>query len=709
MRIHVILNSHLDPVWLWRKPQGIDKVLATARTACDILDSFPEVKITRGEMWFYETVEQCDPALFERIREHVRSGRWCIVGGWYVQADCNLTHGETFAQHNRICSEYFRKKFGFTPHTGYHVDSFGHGAFMPSFLNANGIRHYVMMRPSEKEMHIGSADFIWEDPNGGRVRVFRIPRAYATCYTRESVLANLDAAEKAATKALDAVMCFAGVGDHGGGPARAEVEYLLQEQKKRKDVELLFSTPDRYFAETEDKAGSLPVVRTELQHHAIGCYSAVPRIKREIRTAEYLLAGTGRFLKRHPESGVRLTKACQDELWKKILFASFHDILPGSSIREAYEDIYDDLGMVRSKTRSLLELAIRRINSKLPPAPDQRLVVDNLADRAFSGFAEFEPWLQHEYIRSPEIRLLDERGQDVPFQRIATSSGLETRLFFPVRIPSGGRCVFFLRPCKKTPIGETGSGAEDFPVSVHRTASGLDRISCAGRTFLKRIRFRIYPDSGDTWSHGFAGFSTEADEHMRLRLPWKECESGPLLHAHTALFSCADGTLRCRTGLALRESVLDLKIRVNWHGVRRLLKMELEPAFPAASRIDGVPGGRIPRALNGEEYPITSFTSVSAADGRTISAISPDITSVDVQESGTIRLTLLRSPYYAHHDPLVREENSDYPLTAQGEQEIHLRLLLTAKPDFDAVRREETLLADPLVFSESTFGVKPAL
>ena len=104
MQVHLILNSHLDPVWLWRRAQGLDEVLGTARTACDLLDQYPRLIITRGEMWFYENVEKCDPALFERIRRHVATGRWRIVGGWYVQPDCNLTGEHAFAKHHEFGS-----------------------------------------------------------------------------------------------------------------------------------------------------------------------------------------------------------------------------------------------------------------------------------------------------------------------------------------------------------------------------------------------------------------------------------------------------------------------------------------------------------------------------------------------------------------------------------------------------------------------------
>jgi alpha-mannosidase len=82
--VHMIGNAHLDPVWLWHWQRGADECLATCRAACDLLDDYPEVIFTRGEAWAYEQVRTLDPELFERIRGHIRGGRWAVVNGWWV-------------------------------------------------------------------------------------------------------------------------------------------------------------------------------------------------------------------------------------------------------------------------------------------------------------------------------------------------------------------------------------------------------------------------------------------------------------------------------------------------------------------------------------------------------------------------------------------------------------------------------------------------
>ena len=116
--VHMIGNAHLDPVWLWRWPAGVGEALATCRTACDLLDDEPDVVFTRGDAWLYERVEALDPGLFARIKAHVAAGRWAVVGGWYVQPDCNLPLAASFRKHMEIGRRHAREKLGRRGHRG---------------------------------------------------------------------------------------------------------------------------------------------------------------------------------------------------------------------------------------------------------------------------------------------------------------------------------------------------------------------------------------------------------------------------------------------------------------------------------------------------------------------------------------------------------------------------------------------------------------
>ena len=137
--IHMIGNAHLDPVWLWQWPAGVDEALATCRTACDLLDEFPQLFITRGEAWVHWQIQKLDPTLFARIKKHVRQDRWQVVNGWWIQPDCNFPGAESFIKQGELGKRYFRENLGVDVKVGYNVDSFGHNAYLPSFLRQAGM------------------------------------------------------------------------------------------------------------------------------------------------------------------------------------------------------------------------------------------------------------------------------------------------------------------------------------------------------------------------------------------------------------------------------------------------------------------------------------------------------------------------------------------------------------------------------------------
>ena len=84
IKVHIVMNSHLDPIWLWNLDQGVDEIIATARTACDLLDDYPDLHLIRGESMFYETVERLDPATFQRMKQHIANNRLHVVGAQEV-------------------------------------------------------------------------------------------------------------------------------------------------------------------------------------------------------------------------------------------------------------------------------------------------------------------------------------------------------------------------------------------------------------------------------------------------------------------------------------------------------------------------------------------------------------------------------------------------------------------------------------------------
>jgi alpha-mannosidase len=391
--VHMIGNAHIDPVWLWRWPAGMGEVLATCRTACDMLDEDPAPVFTRSDVWVYQIIEEIDHALFQRIRGHVKAGRWAIVGGWYVQPDCNLPREESFRKHIESGQRYFADRFGLAVTTGYNVDSFGHAASLPRILAEGGYDSYVMMRPMAHEKTLPAGLFRWRSTvEAGGVRevvTWRIAGGY--CTSAEDLGDHVKKALAAAAPGVDHVMCFYGVGDHGGGPTREQVTWIKANAASIPGARMVFSHPRAFFNAVLPQRSRLPVVEGELQMHAIGCYSVGRAIKRSARLAEHALVMAEQGL-----AVLGLDKPPSAELdraWEKLMFSQFHDTYGGTAIPSACEDAVAQLAAARDTAEQILYRALYRHSTALPPHRSQRIVAFNASSAPFDGWLEHDPWL----------------------------------------------------------------------------------------------------------------------------------------------------------------------------------------------------------------------------------------------------------------------------------------------------------------------------
>ena len=146
-RLHLICNAHIDPIWQWTWDEGIAATISTFKSAADLCDEFDYI-FCHGEALLYEAIEKHAPDLFDRIRAHVKSGKWIVTGGWYLQPDCLMPSGETFIRHIATGQKYFREKFGISPTVATNFDSFGHSVGLVQILAKNGYSGYMACRPN---------------------------------------------------------------------------------------------------------------------------------------------------------------------------------------------------------------------------------------------------------------------------------------------------------------------------------------------------------------------------------------------------------------------------------------------------------------------------------------------------------------------------------------------------------------------------------
>jgi alpha-mannosidase len=691
--LHLIANAHLDPVWLWPWQAGLDEVLNTCRTMCDLLDDYPDAVFTAGEAWRYAEIEAVDAGLFERIRGHVAAGRWALVGGWWIQPDCNFPSGFALERQIEAGKRFFLDRFGAFPAVAYNVDSFGHAASLPGYLRAAGQRFYVMMRPQEHEMALPARLFRWRGfEDGPEVLTFRIAGAYGTW----GDLPTEDHLRHAASNLPDGVthaMAFYGIGDHGGGPTARMISWLRDHREAFTGLRLEFSSPARFFAAVSEQLANVPLVTGELQQHAVGCYSVERGLKTRLRRAEHLVRQAELTAPDAPGLA---------EAWQHVAFNHFHDILGGTSIPSAYPALYDQLGTAATFADGLLQRDLRRRLPALPDDPRQRIVLRNASDLPFEGYVEHEPWLGWGW--HTDLRLLDEHGETISSQMLQSEAANRqtiTRLLFPIRLEPGElRAIRIVREATAVPsqITVRPSAIATAEAGVAPTAGTLS----FGDQQFPLPRLDLIEDDTDNWSHGVDRFPEGPAESPVWNAPTL-LDEGPLMGALLQTGRIGDSTLRAEWRVYAGQPFVELRLRVHWRAAKRLLKLAWILPDLGETREDGIPGAHLTRPNSGREVPMRDWTHLTSSWGP-VAIVSPDIYAADAT-AHRVRLTLLRSPLLTYHIPFVaapeRATSSD-----QGVHDFLIRFYAGGDVTPEYLDEQAAMLHRPPLIADWTKGME---
>ena len=217
--IYLVCNAHLDPVWLWEWQEGAAAAISTFRTAAQLCEEFDGFIFNHNEALLYRWVEEYEPALFKRIQSLVKQGKWHIMGGWYLQPDCNMPSGESLVRQVLLGRQYFKEKFGVTPTTAVNLDPFGHTRGLVQILTKSGYDSYLFCRPDQDMCSLANDEFIWEGYDGSQVLAHR-PYGH---YNSELGKAHqkIETFIKLGPTTSQALLLW-GVGNHGGGPSRLD-------------------------------------------------------------------------------------------------------------------------------------------------------------------------------------------------------------------------------------------------------------------------------------------------------------------------------------------------------------------------------------------------------------------------------------------------------------------------------------------------------
>lgn len=286
--LHLLCNAHIDPVWLWQRNEGIAAALSTFRTAADLCEEYDGFVFNHNEALLYEWVEEYEPELFARIQRLVKEGKWCIMGGWYLQPDCVMSSGESLMAQMRLGREYFKEKFGQQPKTAINFDPFGHSRGLVQILKGMGYTGYLFMRPAAFQ----NGDFLWEGFDGSRIHGHGIIGSYGGLLgdAANKIRREMKLIEE---RNIETGLILWGVGNHGGGPSRNDLNDITK-MMQQSDVRIIHSTADDFFAQVDQS--KLPVVKESLIPFSVGCYTSMVQIKQANRRLENKLGVTEKAL-----------------------------------------------------------------------------------------------------------------------------------------------------------------------------------------------------------------------------------------------------------------------------------------------------------------------------------------------------------------------------------------------------------------------------
>ncbi len=708
--LYLVCNAHLDPVWLWEWEEGAGEALSTFRTAVQFCKEFEDFIFCHNEAVLYEWVESFEPELFSEIQQLVKEGRWHIMGGWYLQPDCNMPSGESLIRQILLGKRYFRKKFGVEPETAINFDPFGHSRGLVQILSKAGYSSYLFCRPAAENLTLPEDDFVWLGYDGSEILAHRAPYHYNS--ERGKARERVERWMRENIEQKTGLLLW-GIGNHGGGPSREDLEQLQALFSENSGWNVCHGVPEDYFEALRSREDQLPRYAQDLNPWAVGCYTTMALIKqrhRQLENTYYLTEKmvTHAFLQGMMDyPGRELQEALKD-----LLFCEFHDILPGSSIPqvEAYALQRMDHGLeILSRLRAKAFFALVRNEPKAKDGEFPLFVYNPhpypVKETLVCEFQPREPNFNHRIFWMPVMT--DSQGKVLPLQLEKESSNISLeqrkRVVFSAELKPGqmNRFLCRLKEVKARDRGFERYSQKQGPLvfksdraelSIDEKTGLVKSYRIDGVDFLKESSFLplVIEDYPDPWGMNVRAFRnilgsfalmTEAEaagwagvSGSRLA-PVRIIEDGPVRTVVEALLKYNHSAICLRYKIPKEGSELEVEIRVLWNEKDRMLKLSIPTVFFNGTCRGQVAYGVEDFKKTGEELVAQKWVGVVSLDEKyALTIINKGTYGFDYTQ-GEVRTSLLRSAAYSAHPvekglPLVPQERFE-PRIDQGERMFH--------------------------------------
>jgi len=665
-------NAHIDAAWLWREKETIEVCKNTFSSVLNMMEARPDFTYTQSSAVYYDWMEKLYPELFSRIKQRVREGRWELVGGMWIEPDCNLLSGESWARQLLYGKRYFRQKLGQDVRIGWNPDSFGYNWNMPQFYLKAGIDAFITQKIGWSERNVfPHRVFWWEGPDGSRLLTY-FPFDYVNQIDDPYRLVDWQRQFEANTGFKNMLVLF-GVGDHGGGPSLEMMTRI--DNLKRLDIypNVEFGNVSQYLTwlKTHDLT-RLPIWNDELylEYHQ-GTFTTQAKTKESNRQSEVLLTNAEKFSLFSTRVGGRYPSSELADAWSHVMFNQFHDILPGSSIREVYVDAMERYAEAATIGNYVLSNSLRQIARSINTSSMRKgtpvVVFNPLAwERSDIARIELPP------ADTAAYAVFDAKGKEVSSQTVRKDRYLRELLFAAENVPSLGYRAYEVRKQSPSTLMEsltiTGASLENAFFRVR-----IDTLSGWISSILDKRNFREildgngnelelladYPRAWDAWNIGltgekypsrFTGVEIVEQGPLRvvLRLNREYLKPGTKKEYPTEYFPTSFFSQEIILAAGIPR--IEFRTLVDWWEEKTFLKVSFPVAVRDTVATYEIPYGSIRRSTQLRtsweqakvEVPALRWADLSG-DGYGVSILNRAKYGHDIKGS-TIRLSLLRSP-----------------------------------------------------------------
>lgn len=493
---HCVSHAHIDMNWQWGYQETVAVVIETFRTMLMLMREYPEFTFAQSQASVYRIVEEFAPEMLDEIRMRIKEGRWEVSATSWTECDKNMPSGESLVRQILYTKRYLSQLLELDPDTlrlDFEPDTFGHSKNVPEILTSGGVDYYYHCRGCDYRYV-----YRWRaDSKRGEVLVYQDPKWYMDPMDSKGFCDYPLFCRDAAEGGIPGFLRIYGVGDHGGGPSRRDIERIIDMQRWPLFPTIKFSTYRAFFAELETCRKNIRVVEGELNFVFTGCYTTQSRIKMANRLGEArlydseVLSSSAEML-----TGAAARPDSFRRAWENVLFSQFHDILPGSGVLETREyclgGFQQTLAYANANANAAMHAIADSIDTSSITFDDDRDTVsegggvgfriDNRSGYQFSSsemgrgrvrVLHIFNTLPYRRVETTEltvfdysydyenVELVNSAGEAVPFKLIEVNRAYcrhrVTRLLASVDVPALGYATYILRQRTPTLPGKLNS------------------------------------------------------------------------------------------------------------------------------------------------------------------------------------------------------------------------------------------------------------